>query len=158
MVVNKNKTKSKIQKQKTVGVWSAITNFWKNYANFKGTAQRGECFFAILFVFLVHLMIVQVDMGLVTWHFVSDSVALILWQMLNWVRVIWIVGTFIPCMALLERRLHDAGLPGNWVWIPVLVLWLAGTLFTDLAPWYFLAFATIISLLPGKQKNNKYRK
>ena len=152
------KRKSESKNEKKVGFCGAIVRFWKNYANFNGTAQRGECFFAILFVFLVHLMIVQVDMGLVTWPFVSGSVALILWRMLTWGRVIWIVATFIPCMALLERRLHDAGFSGIWVWVPVFVLWLVGTLFTDSAPWYFLAFATIVSLLPSKPKNNKYRK
>ena len=144
MAVNKNKTTPKTQKQKTVGVWSAIARFWKNYANFNGTAQRGECFFAFLFVFAVYVLIYESAFYMPT---IRSSLFVG-----SWARIIWIVATFIPCMSLSERRVRDAGFYAGWVWVPCLVLWLIGTPFSDSATWCFAIFALIVSLLPSKLK------
>ena len=155
MAVNKNKTKSKIQKQKTVGVWSAIKNFWKNYANFNGTAQRGECFFAFLFVFAVFLVIYELPLiEIYKYCFGSLSVYTLamLLRVEAWSRILWVVATFIPCISLAERRVRDAGFRAGWVWVPGLILWLWGGIFTDTAHFYFLIFGIIISLLPNKSK------
>lgn len=142
MPTQKRKPESK--NKKMVGFGGAIVRFWKNYANFSGTAQRGECFFAFVFVFAVYVLIYESAFYMPT---IRSSLFVD-----SWARIIWIVTTFIPCMSLSERRVRDAGFYAGWVWVPCLVLWLIRTPFSDSATWCFAIFALIVSLLPSKLK------
>ena len=155
---NAIKKESVPQSQKMVGFGTAVARFWKNYTNFKGIAQRSECFFGFLFVFAVYWIINELDMVMV-YKYLSGSLSVhdfgIIMKTEAWIKIIWIAVTFIPGISLLERRFRDAGFAGGWVWLPCLILWLIGTPFSDTASWYFAVFALIASLLPRKLKTNK---
>ncbi|KAA8818304.1 hypothetical protein CSQ85_09080 [Bifidobacterium rousetti] len=71
----------------------AIRRYWTGYVRFDGRASRSEFWFAMLFLFLVGLV--------VSW--------------IPFINVIWGLATFLPSLAIAVRRLHDAGKPGWWL-------------------------------------------
>jgi len=84
---------------------NAIKSGFKNYANFKGRAQRSEYWFRILFYLLV------VVAGLVLESLVrgiSLPIALIH------------LGLIIPTISVFVRRLHDTDRKGWW-WLVTLI-------------------------------------
>jgi uncharacterized membrane protein YhaH (DUF805 family) len=98
----------------------AIKSFFNNYATFSGRARRSEYWFAFLFVFLALLAAQIVDLIL----FGTD---------IGLFYVVTLLGTFIPSLAVLWRRLHDIGKSGGFFFIALipivgailLIVWLA---------------------------------
>lgn len=74
---------------------TAIKVYFANYANFKGRSTRAEYWWAMLFVFLLSLVIEFIG---------SDALS-----------VIVALGLMIPNWAIATRRLHDIGKSGWWV-------------------------------------------
>lgn len=74
---------------------TAIKLFFANYANFKGRSTRAEYWWAMLFVFLVSMVISFVGSNILT----------------------GLVGLafLLPELAILTRRFHDTGRSGWWI-------------------------------------------
>ena len=151
------KTKKIVKKptqQKMVDFGTAITRFWTKYADFGGTAQRSEYWWAVLFLILVEVFL------RVLYFLPLMDVAILLWTLV----------TFIPMLSVSARRLHDAGFSAKWLlvfWVGLLLsLLLAafGNIFVLFAAVLWLVcfgvyvFLFVVSFLPSKFENNKYRK
>ena len=77
----------------------AIQSGFKNYARFTGVASRSEYWYFFLFITLSGLVITVVD-NLSPWPVIG---------------IIFNIVTFLPSLAVLVRRLRDAGF--SWVWV-----------------------------------------
>ena len=99
MLIRKSK-----EKQKMVGFGEAIKNFWAKYFTFSGVAQRSEYWFAVLFVFLLWVLLVL--MARLSQVMVFIDFVLVL-----------IVATFVPFLSLAARRVHDIGISAKWLWL-----------------------------------------
>lgn len=85
----------------------AIKSFFRNYATFGGRARRSEFWFAQLFLFLAGLSASIVDAAV--FDVSIDSFGAF--------YVIFVLGTFIPALAVTWRRLHDMGKSGGFFFI-----------------------------------------
>lgn len=89
---------------------AAVKAYFSNYFNFSGRASRSEFWWAILFNFLVGLVVSLVPL----------------------VNIVWSLGTFFPSIALATRRLHDTNRTG---WLQLLAFFFPiGTI--ALIVWY----------------------
>ncbi|QHI38716.1 Inner membrane protein YhaI [Kordia antarctica] len=99
-----------------------------NYANFTGRARRQEFWMFVLFNFLITLGLYVVVAILA---FTSESLAILGLVIL----FIYVIGVFIPNLAVVVRRLHDTGNSG-WMYfislIPLIgTIWLLVLLCTE---------------------------
>jgi len=75
----------------------AVSAYFSNYFNFSGRASRSEFWWAILFTFLVGLVVSLIPI----------------------VNMLWSLGTFFPSISLATRRLHDTNRSG---WLQLLAI------------------------------------
>lgn len=95
-----------------MGFGQAIGAYFSNYFNFSGRASRSEFWWAILFNFLVGLVV----------------------SLIPFVNMLWSLATFFPSISLATRRLHDTNRSG---WLQLLALCVPiGTVATIV--WYCL--------------------
>lgn len=80
----------------------AIKSVYTNYVNFQGRARRSEYWWFYLFYVITSLVLIIVE-GLVSGT--------------SFLYVIFVIGSFIPALAALVRRLHDTSRSGWWVLI-----------------------------------------
>ena len=85
---------------KSIGFLDAIKLYFRNYANFEGRSRRSEYFYALLFVNIVTSCCAAVPA----------------------LAAIWTLGTLLPGIALVVRRLHDVGRSGWWYFINLIPL------------------------------------
>jgi uncharacterized membrane protein YhaH (DUF805 family) len=86
----------------------------KNYANFQGRARRSEYWYYALFnVILILPFYVIAMIGLV-----SEITALSIIGGLGYIVIL--LGTFIPSLAAVVRRLHDVGRSGWYYFIALI--------------------------------------
>ncbi|MFI5754885.1 DUF805 domain-containing protein [Streptomyces sp. NPDC051569] len=77
----------------------------KNYAGFSGRARRKEFWMFVLFHIIATLIVVAVDFAVG----------------LNSILVgVYVLGVFVPSLALIVRRLHDIGKSG-WFYFIILI-------------------------------------
>jgi uncharacterized membrane protein YhaH (DUF805 family) len=104
--------------------WKKVV--FKNYANFQGRARRSEYWYYALFnVILILPLYVIAMIGLV-----SEITALSIVGGLGYIVIL--LGTFIPSLAAVVRRLHDVGRSGWYYFIAlipiagviILIVWL----------------------------------
>ena len=100
-------------------IGTAFARFWKKYATFSGRASRSEYWWwqLIYFIYALVLEIALVSAGAVAFSSngsVSPSPSYYLL-----VAVLWIVslGTLIPSLALVWRRLHDTNRSGAYYFL-----------------------------------------
>ena len=74
----------------------------KKYAVFSGRARRKEYWYFVLFNFIVALVLGVVDNVLGTGGLLG---------------IVYMLGVFIPGLAVAIRRLHDTGRSGWWILI-----------------------------------------
>lgn len=79
----------------------AIKTCLQKYADFKGTAQRPEFWWFVLFTFIASGILNQI-------HPIAGS--------------IFSLATFLPSIAVATRRLHDLGKSGWWQLIALTVI------------------------------------
>lgn len=92
----------------------AISSFFRNYANFNGRARRSEYWFATLLVSGVSMFL-----------FILDEVNSSYYQEFTFftmLYVFWVLGTFLPSLAISVRRLHDVGRFGTYIWMALIPL------------------------------------
>jgi uncharacterized membrane protein YhaH (DUF805 family) len=78
----------------------AVSRFFRKYAVFSGRASRSEYAWVLLFQAIAALVLVMLV-------FVGGRPMLA-------VLLVWVLGTFVPTIALHARRLHDTGKSGWW--------------------------------------------
>lgn len=92
---------------------TAIKVYFANYANFRGRSTRAEYWWAMLFVFLLSIVVS---------FFKSDVLS-----------GIFSVGLLLPNLSITFRRFHDIGKSGWWVFGFAVVCWIiAGVSFWSL--------------------------
>ena len=128
----------------SIGV--AFVRFWKKYVDFTGRASRSEYWWWFLVWILVEAVLVIIALS--TGNVVSTISRTgfhpgrsfwVIWLLL----AVWALATFIPHLAIVWRRLHDANLAG---------------------PFYFLAFVPavgniiliVLMLLPSNQEGARF--
>ena len=102
---------------------AAIKSLFSNYATFSGRSRRSEFWFAQLFLALAGLSASIVDA--VVFDVSVDSFGAF--------YIIFVLGSFIPALAVTWRRLHDMGKSGGFFFIALipligiilLIIWLA---------------------------------
>lgn len=80
----------------------------KNYVNFEGRATRKQFWIFSLWIFLFSFVALIIDFIIGTDAFISNY---------GLVSSIFGLATFLPCLAIAIRRLHDIGKNGLWVLI-----------------------------------------
>lgn len=82
----------------------AIQAGFKNYANFRGVAGRAEYWYFVLFIFLSSLVLSVLD------SLTGTGI----------LGLAFSLGTLLPSLSVLVRRLRDAGY--SWTWLLVQIL------------------------------------
>lgn len=77
----------------------AISTCLRKYVDFRGYASRSEYWWWILFVVLVSIGATVLDAAMRT----------------QWLVTVWQLAVLLPSLAVLVRRLRDAGF--HWAWI-----------------------------------------
>ena len=100
----------------------------KNYANFDGRARRSEYwYYTLMNVIIVITLEILLGVGAM----VSSVIAIIVGLLL----IVYAIGTLVPSIAVMVRRLHDIGKSGWWYFIALIPLagpiWLIVLLATD---------------------------
>jgi uncharacterized membrane protein YhaH (DUF805 family) len=99
----------------------------QKYVGFEGRARRSEYWgyqlfqFIAIMGFLILGMILDVTIGGVSMDTQDDSVPYITLIML----VLYVIGTFLPSLAITIRRMHDVGVSG-WVYLVSFVPYVGG--------------------------------
>jgi uncharacterized membrane protein YhaH (DUF805 family) len=91
---------------------AAIKSLFSNYATFSGRARRSEFWFAQLFLSLATISATILDS--VLFGVSIDSFGVL--------YTLFILGTFIPALAVTWRRLHDMGKSGGFFFIALIPL------------------------------------
>ena len=89
---------------------AAIRSFWSRFADFKGRSRRSEYWYVQLFLVVTNLAVAGIDLALMDGdvdRFIANGGGGI-------VGLIWIFATIVPALAVLIRRIHDAGKTGWW--------------------------------------------
>lgn len=109
--------------QKKVSFGQAIKLFFTNYANFSGRATLQEYWFAVLFNVLVSFVIGIISGFRTSLAFVSganeESVAAST-VIFSLIYMIYLLATLVPSLAIVVRRLHDAGKSGAYIFIQLI--------------------------------------
>ncbi len=113
-----------------------MINYWlmafKKYATFTGRARRSEYWYFALMNFLITLVLYVLV-------FVSAAAGSGLFAMIFGALIfIYMLGSIVPSLALLVRRLHDSGKSGWYYFVSLIPLagpiWLLVLLATDSTP------------------------
>ncbi|MCA9847945.1 MAG: DUF805 domain-containing protein [Dehalococcoidia bacterium] len=106
----------------------AVQSVLQNYANFNGRAMRSEYWWWVLFTVLGAFAVSFVELALGLGGILT---------------LVWSLGTFLPGLSVLVRRMHDRGYSG-WI-VLVTLIPLLGIL--------FLLFQWV---MPGDDVTNQY--
>ncbi len=146
----------------------AVSRFFRKYATFRGRASKSEFWWVALFLFLVtlvpnalataglasglaysfaHQSPVSVGSGHVVGYaqppLLDDPTAAALLPPALAVSGLLFVALVVPTLALIWRRLHDAGLAGPWF-------------FTSLLPAVGPLFLAVLMLQPTKREARRF--
>ena len=100
----------------------------KNYANFDGRARRSEYwYYTLMNVIIVIALEILLGVGAMASSVLAIIVGLLL--------IVYAIGTLVPSISVMVRRLHDIGKSGWWYFIALIPLagpiWLIVLLATD---------------------------
>jgi uncharacterized membrane protein YhaH (DUF805 family)/ribosomal protein S27AE len=153
------------QKKSPKSLWKWHLKCWKQYADFKGRAQRKEYWSFYLFYSLGYILCAVVSAIIdELFDYASPSVIAIPF-------ILYILATTMPYMAVTVRRLHDSGQSGCWVGVAI-ILWLItiyyertgkdSSLNSIVPPLLYIILALLIilvfvfTLLNSQRKTNKW--
>lgn len=92
-----------------VSFGTAISLFFKNYANFSGRASRSMFWWVYLFLIIVY------GICLLIMSSVNETFGYILYVVAGLIFI-------IPTLSLSVRRMHDLGKGGGWIFISLIPL------------------------------------
>lgn len=92
----------------------AVSSYFKNYANFNGRARRSEYWYSTLFTSGISLFLLILDE--------LNSSYYQEFTFYTAIYAIWVLGTFLPSLAISVRRLHDVGRYGTYIWMALIPL------------------------------------
>lgn len=87
----------------------AVKRVFSKYAEFSGRASRAEFWWFLLFLFVV-----AAALGILS-AVTGSSIFSLIYGLI-------IIATFIPCLSVSWRRLHDTGRAGGWWFINLVPL------------------------------------
>ena len=87
----------------------AISSFFSKYATFSGRARRSELWYAVLFNFIVAIVLGIVDGAMGT---SSQGIGLL--------GGLYSLATLVPSLAIAVRRLHDTGRKGTYLFMSLI--------------------------------------
>ncbi len=90
------------EQERKMDFMTAIKTCLGKYATFAGRAQRSEFWWFILAVNIVAIALMIIESAL--WGFPV-------------LYIIWVLGTIVPVVSAIVRRLHDTNRSGWWYWI-----------------------------------------
>ena len=90
-----------------MGFTEAIRSGFANYSNFQGRASRSEYWYFSLFIFICVIPLAVIDRFVIGWPVF---------------QIIATLGTIVPNLSLLVRRLHDIGRSGWYYFIALVPL------------------------------------
>jgi len=126
-----------------MGFGGSIATCFSKYADFNGRARRSEFWFWQLFVWLTVIVLGTISNSIIgTLLHVPGSAAIAERGFAISLLLFFLLGTFLPSLAVLVRRLHDINFSG----------WFAAF---GVIPFGGLALL-IMSVLPGSQGSNPY--
>jgi uncharacterized membrane protein YhaH (DUF805 family)/cold shock CspA family protein len=127
----------------STGLWGYFVRaLTANYANFRGRARRKEYWGFYLFWMLsfAALMVLGAMVDGVLGNFdTGDGIPFLMVGLSG----IFVVATFIPCLAMVVRRQHDIGLSG-WFYLLVFIPYVGGLIIF------------VFSLIPSQMHENKW--
>ena len=88
---------------------AAVTSALRNYANFRGRAQRSEFWWFFLFAWIFGYL----TLFLVILPYLSLEIA--------WIWILYVLGLIMPTWAVTVRRLHDTNRSAAWFVVPLVV-------------------------------------
>ncbi len=82
--------------------WNCYLSGWRQYFDFSGRAHRQEFWMFMAVHFILSLLAITLD----------------IWMLSGWfLDLFYSIVTLCPMLAIIVRRLHDAGHSGWWGWI-----------------------------------------
>lgn len=120
-----------------MGFTEAIKSVYSQYATFEGRARRSEYWWFQLFFFLVYLVLV-IPMTLLSSGNEPNGLGVVFLVLF----FAFVIGTIIPMISVLVRRLHDTNRTGWWYWIS-LIPFIGGI-------WLFVL--TVLESTPGDNR------
>ena len=140
------------------GFRAAMSDFFARYFAFNGTSTRAQYWWVTLFVCVIMVLCIVV----LPWLALAVGSVMLAWLciVLMWLAALFGIAIIIPSLALMSRRIHDAGLSA-WVFF-------APQIIVSLMEWFRVPFSDVLSisvgifglvltLLPSKLKDNPYR-
>lgn len=104
-------------KQRELPFWDAVKAAFSNYFTFNGRASRSEFWWFCLFVQGTALMFdlfsesyLEIKYGEMAEYYAEDI------NTFDTLGLLFSLATIVPFIAVLVRRLHDAGLTGKYAW------------------------------------------
>lgn len=97
----------------------AYKKFWKNYANFTGRSSRSDYWWVVLANILIFFLVIQVLTIILASIFSNEESSGALVGVVVTIELLMFLAIIIPSLALVVRRLRDAGY--HWACI---FLWL----------------------------------
>ncbi|MBI3677989.1 MAG: DUF805 domain-containing protein [Proteobacteria bacterium] len=115
----------------------AVVSCYRNFATFKGRAQRSEYWFFQIWTVLLFFGLIGLDVSLNRHSRLLHDATVI--------KIVFLIMllNFLPLLAVQVRRLHDMELPG----------WYA---FVGMLPGGGALLLLILSILPGTKGDNKF--
>ena len=113
-------------------MFKAYKKYWMGYVDFEGRSSHSDYWFAYLVNALITwcLYIVAAVVGVIA-SSIGSSALVIISLILGLIKWVYIIGAFLPGLAVTVRRLHDAGYTWPYIftifipfvgWIILLVL------------------------------------
>jgi uncharacterized membrane protein YhaH (DUF805 family) len=130
----------------------AIQSGFSKYVIWQGRASRSEFWFWILFIFVGNIVAGFIDQILGITVYSVDSLPGasgfdVSFAQVGILSTLWVLGTFLPTIAVTVRRLHDTNHSGWWWWLQLLnILCFIGTIILIFAFW----------IRPSDPTNNNY--
>lgn len=138
-----------------------VLNIFKSSFNFKGRSTRSELWMFFAFEIFTAIIAICLCMSVATLLDLSDKVS---GGIMLSVGILWLIGTFVPKIALSVRRLHDGGHSGwlvvvQYVFMPLYYLFVENVTALGLIAVLNCTVSVIylVFLFIGYQRgNNKY--
>ena len=146
------------------GFRAAMRDFFARYFAFNGTSTRAQYWWVTLFLMVVLIF----GTYIIPWYTFSVG-APIVGLIVFWLAGLFAFAVLIPSLALMSRRVHDAGFSAWVFFAPWLIVLMAEVViasegsyvsvlpYLDCVELGVCIWGLVLALMPGKIANNPYR-